>query len=264
MEPALPSPFPGMDPYLEDPEIWEHFHADLATEIRAQLTPQLLPRYFVVLMPRVTYNEIVVEETRVAKPDVGVHKVSEGPFAGSGGVAIAPAPVTALGAIEAPVKEQAFEIRETGTRKLVTAIEILSPVKKRSGSEALETYRSKRRDLMRSDVRLMEIDLLRSGGRPPLVTPNPDTPHFVFLSRSEKRPRVHVWPLRIQEALPVLPVSLSKPDSDVRLDLGSAVRAVYKKAGYQVRIDYAKPPPKPEFPVEDQSWVEDRLRGKST
>ncbi len=232
MEQALSSPFPGMDPYLEDPEIWEDFHADLAIEIRAQLTPQLLPRYYAALMPHVTYDEIVVEE--------------------------------ALVAMELPVKEQAIEIHETGTRKLVTAIEILSPVNKRQGSEAFETYRHKRRDLMRSDVHLMEIDLLRSGVRPPLATPLPDAPHFVFLSRSGKPQRVHVWPLRIQDALPVLPVPLSKADPDVSLDLGAVVRAVYEKAGYRVRIDYDKPPPKPDLSVEDQGWVEDRLRGKST
>jgi hypothetical protein len=35
----MPSPFPGMDPYLEPPNIWEDFHANLAGEIQAQLTP---------------------------------------------------------------------------------------------------------------------------------------------------------------------------------------------------------------------------------
>jgi hypothetical protein len=30
----MASPFPGMNPYLEAPEIWEDFHANLATEIR--------------------------------------------------------------------------------------------------------------------------------------------------------------------------------------------------------------------------------------
>ncbi|MBI3760749.1 MAG: DUF4058 family protein, partial [Chloroflexi bacterium] len=37
----MPSPFPGMDPYLEASHIWEDFHASLASEVRKQLAPRL-------------------------------------------------------------------------------------------------------------------------------------------------------------------------------------------------------------------------------
>lgn len=40
----MPSPFPGMDPYLEG-YLWPDFHHRLATEISRQLTPRLRPRY---------------------------------------------------------------------------------------------------------------------------------------------------------------------------------------------------------------------------
>src|SRR2546426_10933170 len=68
----MPSPFPGMDPYLEDPDIWEDFHANLAGEIQSQLAPRLRPRYIAAITRRVSYEEVAVEETQrhSAKPDV--------------------------------------------------------------------------------------------------------------------------------------------------------------------------------------------------
>lgn len=105
----MPSPFPGMDPYLEGSNIWEDFDANLATEIQTQLAPQLRPRYFVALTPRVTYDEVLIQEKRLLKPDVSVLKVSDRPLAGEG-IAIAPAPLTGLVTLEEPVKEQSIEI----------------------------------------------------------------------------------------------------------------------------------------------------------
>src|ERR1700730_18292250 len=41
----MPSPFPGMDPYLESPVIWPDVHHELISDIRAALNPHLRPRY---------------------------------------------------------------------------------------------------------------------------------------------------------------------------------------------------------------------------
>jgi len=40
----MPSPFPGMDPYLEGAE-WTSVHAELSSEIARQLAPKLRPKY---------------------------------------------------------------------------------------------------------------------------------------------------------------------------------------------------------------------------
>lgn len=40
----MPSPFPGMDPYLEG-NLWTSLHLHLASEVARQLTPRLQPRY---------------------------------------------------------------------------------------------------------------------------------------------------------------------------------------------------------------------------
>ncbi|NEO03945.1 MAG: DUF4058 family protein, partial [Moorea sp. SIO3I7] len=38
-----PSPFPGMDPYVEHPSAWPNVHHRLITAIADSLAPQLLP-----------------------------------------------------------------------------------------------------------------------------------------------------------------------------------------------------------------------------
>jgi hypothetical protein len=142
-------------------------------------------------------------------------------------------------------------------------IEILSLVNKRPGHEAFDAYRKKRRDLFRTDVHLMEIDLLRSGQRPPLATPLPDAPYFVFLSRGTRRPTVEVWPLGCRDSIPVMPVPLLDPDPDAPLDLGLAIRAIYDRASYDLRIDYRGDPTQPAIPGGDLAWLWERVRSGS-
>jgi hypothetical protein len=192
------------------------------------------------------------------EPDVSVLRVSDRPLEG-GPVAVEAAPFTGLVTLEVPVKEQSVEIRESATGTLVTAIEILSPVNKRPGHESFDAYRRKRRDLLRLAAHLMEIDLLRAGQRPPLATARPEAPYFVILSREERRPKVDIWPLRLQEAIPIVPVPLEAPDPDVPLDLGRAIAEIYTECAFDLRIDYSKPAPKPELPPGDAAWVRARV-----
>ena len=39
----MPTPFPGMDPYLERPNLWSNVHNSLITAIRDVLAPMLRP-----------------------------------------------------------------------------------------------------------------------------------------------------------------------------------------------------------------------------
>lgn len=243
----MPSPFPGMDPFLEAAEVWEDVHANFATELRAQLQPQLVPRYVAVLTPYVTYEDVAISIPTAIKPDV----------------AAVPAPilgVTAVAEPEVPARTQRIEIRAVGSQNLVTVIEIRSPTNKQPGSANFEAYARKRRDLLRSDVHLLEIDLLRRGVRWPLETPLPDAPYFVFLSRVEERPTVAIWPLTFRAALPIVPVPLRTPDQDVTVDLAAALAQVYEQGAYALRCDYHNDPPGPELNPEDAAWLNTRLR----
>ncbi|MBI3915318.1 MAG: DUF4058 family protein [Chloroflexi bacterium] len=251
----MPSPFPGMDPYIETPELWSDFHSDLASEIRARLNSRVQPRYFARLTPFVTYEVIEVAQSFGIRPDVSVWQTQ--PTRGGLETSVAtitPAPVTSTVPLEIPLELFTVEIRTAEHQQLVTVIEILSPVNKRPGHEAHQDYARKRRDLLRSAVHFMEIDLLRSGERFPLEKPVPNAPYYVFLSRADRRPNIAVWPIALRDKLPVLPVPLLEPDPDAPLDLGAAVAAVYERGAYAVQIDYSKPPPPPPLAEEDVSF----------
>jgi hypothetical protein len=259
----MPSPFPGMDPYLETPRRWQHFHNDLAAEIQSALNRDLDPRYGAWLTSSVAYEAVEVARMRIIQPDVSVWQ-SPSPQGGppAAVATIAPAPVQSAIFMEVPVQLFRVEIRTTAQDQLVAVIEILSPSNKRSGHEDCSEYRRKRRDLFRSSAHLMEIDLLRGGERPPLAEPVPAAPYYVVLSRAEQRPRVDVWPIQLADLLPTLPVPLQDPDPDVPLDLGAAVASVYERGPYRRVIDYREPPPPPPLSEEDAAWVERRLHGQ--
>ena len=256
----MPSPFPGMDPYIEHPEVWSDFHGGLAGEIRATLNATIQPRYVARMTPYVTYEVIKVAQSHAIRPDVGVWQ-PQPPIEQAEGVAtvVMPAPAESLVPLEVPLRLYSVEIRAAGDMLLVTAIEILSPVNKRAGHEAHVDYLRKRRELLRSQAHFMEIDLLRGGKRPPLERPVPAAPYYVTLSRVERRPTVEVWPIQLADKLPVLPVPLLEPDPDVALDLGAVVGRVYERGGYAVLIDYQQPPPPPPLSETEARWLDEHL-----
>ena len=258
----MPSPFPGMDPYLESPALWQDFHNDLASAIREQLTPHLRPRYQARLTPRFSYESIEIGERRAALPDIGIletpHRGEYGPSA----VLIPAPPFESRVEFEIPVEQQSIEIRAVDDMRLVTSIELLSPVNKRRGHDAYKAYREKRRRFLRRDVHLLEIDLLRGGERAELHDPLPDASYYIFLSRFDQHPRVGVWPIQLQARLPVVPVPLLKPDRDVALDLNIALAETYERAAYDLAIDYREPPPPPALSETDAIWLDEFLRAK--
>jgi hypothetical protein len=258
----VPSPFPGMDPYIEHPDVWSDFHGGLADEIRAELNKTIQPRYVARRVPRVKYELVEIEKTRSVRPDVGVWKPRRG-AEGEGSTqmaVISPPSEENMVAMELPLRLFTVEVVETGAMRLVTAIEILSPMNKHSGLEAHDEYLRKRRELLRSSAHLIEIDLLRARRRPPLERPVQPVPYYVVLSREERRPYVDVWPIQLADSLPTIRVPLLEPDPDAALDLGAVVAAVYERGGYATLIDYSQPPPPPLTEAE-AAWPDEYLRG---
>ena len=257
----MPSPFPGMDPYIEQPRIWSDFHSDLAGELRAQINRQVQPRYVARLTPYETYEVVEVARPQAIQPDVGVHRRASvpGPGAVTATVDITPPSAQSRLPLELPVTLYSVEVHAVGTNQLVTAIEILSPLNKRPGHEAHEGYLRKRRNLLRSLVHYIEIDLLRAGERPPLEDPPPPAPYYAMVSREERRPSVEVWMVSLSERLPKLPVPLLAPDPDAVVDLQAALEQVYERGGYGSEIDCRQPPPPPLSRAES-TWVEELLR----
>lgn len=253
----MPSPFPGMDPYLEG-STWMNFHGQFCAEIARQLGPKLRPRYLARLTERF-FTEIAVEpgaSRPLSSPDVGVVE-SRGESSRSGAVVVAEAPVRIRTVVPEQVLHFSIEIRDRLERRLVTAIEALSPTNKRGVGR--EEFLEKRRRVLSSTAHLVEIDLLRKGRRIPMEQEPPPAPYYVYVGRHELRPETDVWPIAIDQPLPTIPIPLLPGDEDVTLDLQSALTSVYDLCDYSLEIDYTRPP---EIPMEpDQAvWVDQHLR----
>jgi Protein of unknown function (DUF4058) len=249
----MPSPFPGMDPYLEG-ALWTTVHFSLSAEIVRQLAPKLRPRYLVLPAERFVTEtpESVAISTADIYPDVSVAKTRA--IAGTAqGTAIAPAPLELATIIPTPIPHVTIEIRDTANRQLVTAIEVLSPTNKRG--DGRQEYLAKRRRILLSTAHLLEIDLLRQGQRVPMQKPLPSAPYFIFLSRAEKRPLTEIWPISLKEPLPVVPIPLLPDDADVALDMQQVFTTTYDLLGYDLALDYTQPPEIP-LPKAEVAWAE--------
>lgn len=258
----MPSPFPGMDPYLEG-HLWPDVHQRLATQISRQLTPYLRPRYVARLAIIMVEETDLEAEIGIMYPDVEVItstlREAQSPYSDTQESLLVAetrpeiAPPLTIPVVEfLEIRLVRVEIRDLALNQLVTSIEILSPVNKRGAG--LEKYRLKRRRLHQAGVHLLEIDLLRRGSRPISHPRVPDVPYLITLTRACSN-TVGLWPIRLPDKLPVVPVPLLKQDPDVPLDLSLALAAIYDEAAYDLSVDYSQPPPPPPLPEEEAAWV---------
>jgi hypothetical protein len=265
----MPSPFPGMDPFIEACGLWEDFHPKLIAEIDRSLSAAVPEKYSVRLGER-SYIALFGTEGKDFKPflpDVGVTTSASESAVKHSSTAIAETaeaeavPMEAFVAME--FRETFIEIHEHDPeRRLVTCIEVLSPSNKRRGSKGRKLYLRKRQALLLGTANLVELDLLRGGQRMPMMTPWPDSPYTLLVSREHRAPHCKVWPAHFRKPLPVIPIPLAPPDADVQLDLQLLVAAIYARSHYDRDLDYARPL-QPALTEEDSAWLAERLRAHS-
>jgi hypothetical protein len=252
----MPSPFPGMNPYLERVTAWESLHTDLIVAIKAQIAAQLPGEYVIRTENRVYIHEPSAERRCLGSADLGVSRLPGG-ASGTAATITAPARVTILDAVEV-VNVRHLTIRDRDNNDLVTLIELLSPTNKYAGPDR-EQYLGKRRELLRSRAHFVEIDLLRGGPRmPPDELPTCD--YCAIVSRVEERPQAGVWPWRLRDPIPPLPIPLRTPDADATLDLKAAVDQAYD-VGLYGRYIYTGPP-EPRLAPDDAAWAATFLPAK--
>lgn len=250
----MPSPFPGMNPYLEQPAAWQDFHQAFVIHIREALSGQVRPQFFVKIEESVFIHEPSGDERRklLGRPDVSVF---ERP--GGKGVTLAEPPANSVAALVASIPDVEFEkhsfleIRDRANRELVTMIEVLSPSNKHYGPDR-EQYLMKRTTLLCSPVSVVEIDLLRDGPRLPL-TGVPGCDYSLMVSRAAMRPNVQAWAVKLRDPLPTIPIPLRGSAPDASLNLQALLHEVYDAAGYE---DYLyQTPPEPPLPDADAEWA---------
>jgi hypothetical protein len=247
--------FPGMDPWLEDPDLWPDVHNSLIVAIRDALNPLVLPRYVVRVESRTTVLT-AVDADHLYRPDVAIEAADIAAPRLEAGVAVMERTEVIPIKVELPIdeiEETYLIIKELPEKKLVTAIEVLSPTNKKT-EKARTEYLEKRHELINSGVSLVEIDLLRSGQPMPLKRSPPPSDYRILVCRQRERLTADLYSFSYKVPLPAIRIPLLPDDPEPLLDLNAILHALLDRARYDISIDYSQPP-RPRLRRADEAWA---------
>lgn len=251
----MASPFPGMDPYLEERSLWPDMHQRMITYIAEVLQPQIRPKYIARIGERI----LLADVGHSYVPDAFlVHRLRE------------PAPTLSPAADEPHMVAYFDEkrhvpyieiiYRETGD--VVTLIEVLSPANK--VGDGRDQYLQKQSELLETAANLVEIDLLGYGketvlARNVIITEPADWRYLINISRGQRRRELEVYAVSLRQRLPRCRIPLRPPDPDAVLDLPAVFSRCYDVGGYDLLIDYSRQPAVP-LRDEEAAWLANLLQ----
>lgn len=258
----MPSPFPGMDPWLEDSEVFPNLHASLITHLQEAINTVLPPGYVAT-----TKTTVWVDDELRRDPDVSVF----GRDRTQDGNTTSTMSLTGLVTIgqertSDPWEEPYLEILSAKGKRLVTAIEILSLSNKRTGDTGRKMYQEKQKELRLAGVNLVEIDLLRGGSHTTLVSLKRlqeaigqfDYHISVMVGHSLT---YHAAAIRLADPLPTIGIPLDPEVAEVTVGLQPLLNRCYDGGRYMELVNYRHPCDPPLAP-DQQAWAEGILRAK--
>jgi len=253
----MSSPFPGMDPFLEDPTEWPGVHGQLIIAIQNYLADLLSP-HFVVRSETRVYISTFEESIRWSVvPDVYVvTRPDPASVATIAATTIRP-PILIEPLYDEEIQDRYIEIYDATNREVITTLEIPSPVNKTRGSSGQQAFARKRKAVMASKTHWIEIDLLREGDRSEELADKSD--YYVLLKRGKVSP-FEVWFFDLRDPMPTIAVPLRPPFEDVPLDLQAVFDTAYTRAHYADSIDYTATVPPPGLRPADAAWAATRVR----
>ena len=229
----MASPFPGMDPYLEDPAFWLRFSRNVHLICWREAVAAALPEnYDARLDETVNLVQMSPEVIKLIYPDIAVsrepRRTKRSHSKSSGTLLLEPVHIPHEFLEE--VRQTRIEILHRPERSLVAVLELLSPFNK--SGEGFDEYRAKRKTILLQKVHLVELDLLVGGKRLPLSKPLPSADYYALISRAEDRPNCEVYHWALRDPLPTIPIPLRAPDADIPIDLGKVFRDTYERGRY--------------------------------
>jgi hypothetical protein len=246
-----------MDPYLEHPALWPDVHNRLIAALADDLSERVAPRYYVGLERR-TYLLKADDLVFVGRPDLAVAPVSDAP-------ALEPQPTTTstlVLEVDVPmqdeVSENFLEIHEVKTGKLITIVELLSPVNKLH-KQGREEYERKRGHVFRSWTSLVEIDLLRTGDPMPVIGTRVKSDYRILVSRGTQRPRSALIAFMLRQPIPSFMLPLLPDDAESEVTLNRILHDLYRRARFDLRLDYTQPPVPP-LSDADGVWAQELFK----
>ncbi len=256
----MPSPFPGMDPYIERVGFWQEFHNSFIYLLKVAINGSLPERFMARSEMRVYIDK---EPPQRPVPDVSVFAVAQNlPRRSDSSVATLARPTVVVpDEILLEERREAFlEILDRANgKKVVMVIELLSPENKRG--EGREEYRRKQRAVLQSRTHLLELDLLR-GGQHTAYAPDVPGDHAYLLSLADaRRPwSAFVWRVGMRDALPALELPLTEDVEPFFLDLQAVFDRCYDEGRYAALLEDAYPGPvEPPLSETDATWARERL-----
>ena len=247
------TPFPGMNPYLEQPGLWPQVHNRLIVAIADEITPQVAPKY------RVSIEERIYTSTE-AIPLIGIADVSVFPRDSNASLPTATTQLTEPRRVTIPmpveVTERFLEVRLVQTNEIVCVLEVLSPSNKRTG-EGRIAYETKRQKIWGSATNLVEIDLLREGSPMPVTDPAQKT-YSILVSRSVNRPNAALYEFDLTKPIPPFPVPLQLKDREAIVKLQPILNDIYTRARFDLTINYSQTL-KPNLSDDEATWVKNIL-----
>jgi hypothetical protein len=257
----MKSPFPGMDPYLQ--QHWGDVHTSLVTYARDQLQAGL-PAGLIARAQERVYLEREDEPDRSFYPDVLVverPKRKGAAVSSRGDIALAEPVIINLRS--EPITERYIEILDARTgKRVITVIEFVSPTNKIPG-HGYDLYRQKQAEAEQAGVSLVEIDLIL-GGKRVLSVPlsrikfRYRTRYQAIVRRGWKWQEAEVYPLPLHERLSTIPVPLRQRDRDAPLNLQALIDKAYQIGCYD-DIDYQEDADPP-LEGHDAEWADALLR----
>lgn len=222
----MPSPFPGMDPYLEDEAMWPLFQHQLVASLYQILLPGLVDRY----RARINQRTYVTEEPLFTS------------------------------IIKQERQEEFIELRQRTDGRLVTLIDVPSPINKKL-PQGRTAYLETRRMARSQNASIVEIDLVLQGT--PLLDYSrdglPEWDFAVTVTRCTQPERYEIYTSTLAKRLPRFKVPLSPDDRDTVLDLQATFARAYDQSNFATKIDY-KQDPATKMSDTQVAWIADWLK----
>lgn len=222
----MASPFPGMNPYLEEGTVWPVFQHHLVMCLYQILLPGLVDRYRARVGQRNYVTEMALF-TSVIRED---HQ------------------------------EEFIEIRQRTDGKLITLLDVVSPTNKTTGT-GRKAYLAKREEARDQGANLVEIDLVLQG-EPTLEYSReglPDWDYAVTVTRARQPESHEIYSSTLQKRLPRFRLPLAADDRDTVLDLHASFSRCFEQGGFRNKIEYARDPSVP-LTEENRRWLAEVLR----
>jgi hypothetical protein len=243
----MPNPFPGMNPYLEQPEFWSDFHNHLVIALAKALIPKLLPKYRVVT-DKWIYKVAGSTAMAIGRPDLAMQQAKRQSALPTKTALLNVQPIPVTLPMPQEIQQSYLEVKDVATQEVISTLEILSPANKRG--EGQKKYEAKRQLVLDSLTHLVEIDLLRDGSPLPFETDAESSHYRILVSRSQTRPVADLYPFNLGDRIPDFPLPLRPEDHEPIVNLQQIVTDLYAQLGYDYFINYDHAPPPPWTPDE--------------